>query len=64
MDKAELYRRRAAEHSRLGTTATNPNIQDSHRHIEQSYLLLAENEDWLEEHRFLAALARTEPRPL
>jgi len=46
--KAEEYRRRAQAHAREAALSHSPEMRELQLRLVQSYLALAENEEWLE----------------
>jgi hypothetical protein len=51
MFTAKQYRDKAAEYKRLTATATTPDEKREYRNLEQRFTTLADNEEWMVEHR-------------
>ena len=51
MFTAKQYRDKAAEYNRLTATATTPDEKREYQNLEQRFTTLADNEEWMVEHR-------------
>jgi hypothetical protein len=51
MFTSKQYRAKAAEYAELVKTANNPNELREFRELEQSFTVLAENEQWMTDNR-------------
>jgi hypothetical protein len=51
MFTAKQYRDKAAEYKRLTATATTPDEKREYQNLEQRFTTLADNEEWMVEHR-------------
>jgi hypothetical protein len=56
--KADAYRRKAQVHAREAALSQNPEMRELQLRLVQSYLALAENEEWLEGQTARAAAGR------
>jgi len=51
MFTTKQYRDKAAEYKRLTATATTPDEKREYQNLEQRFTTLADNEEWMVEHR-------------
>jgi len=61
MFTSKQYRAKAAEYAELVKTANNPNGLRKFRELEQSFTVLAENEQWMTDNRTKTVQAAEHP---